>query len=47
MHDLFFQRYQALKSEDVKAQEPQQMRPKEHHYRESICAGTEQGDKLW
>lgn len=26
---------------------PQQMRPKEHHYRESICVGTARGDKLW
>lgn len=44
MHDLFFQRWSALKSEEVKA--PHQMRPKGHHYREGICAHTERGDKI-
>lgn len=41
MHDLFFQRYSALKSEEVKRLH--QMRPKGHHYREGICAHPEQG----
>lgn len=44
IHDLFFQRRLALKSEEVKT--PQQMRPKGHNYREGICAHTEWGGKL-
>lgn len=44
MHHLFFQRYSALKSEEVKT--PDQTRPKGHHYREGTCAHTEQGEKL-
>lgn len=39
-----FQRYSALKSEEVKTLH--QMRPKGHYYREGICAQTEQGDTL-